>query len=178
MLSLRPWRSTDGPACDAVFFRAVREGAAGFYDAAQRAAWAPDPDEAGDGDADGDGDGDADGDADGGDRLAGQWCLVAERAGAVVGFMSLTPAGYLDMAFVLPEEMGRGTAGALHDALIDRARAAGLARLDTHASHLARRFLARRGWQVEAAETVDRRGQRLDRFRMSIDLAGARDGRA
>jgi len=159
-LALRPYRAADQAACAAVFHRAVREGAARFYDAAQREAWAP----AGSG---------ADHAAP--DRLLAQWCVVAERDGRVAGFMSLTPRGYLDMAFVLPEEMGRGTAAALHDALLARARAAGLARLTTHASHLARRFFARQGWRVDAAETVAMRGQRLDRFAMSRDLREGAD---
>jgi len=152
-LALRPYRATDRAACAAVFRRAVREGAARFYDAAQREAWAPDPAV-----------------PRGADKLLAQWCVVAERDGSVAGFMSLTPEGYLDMAFVLPEEMGRGTAAALHAALLARARAAGLMRLTTHASHLARRFFARQGWQLDKAETVTLRGQRLDRFAMSRDL--------
>ena len=40
-LSLRPYRPEDRAAAVHIFFRAVREGAAAFYDEAQRAAWAP-----------------------------------------------------------------------------------------------------------------------------------------
>lgn len=152
-LTLRPYTAADRAACHAVFRRAVHEGAAGAYDAAQRAAWAPDAA------------------PEGPDRLLDQWCLVAERGGAIVGFLSMTPAGHLDMAFVLPEEMGRGTAAALLDALVARARAAGLGRLTCHASHLARPFLARRGWRVLASERVARNGQHLDRFAMARDLS-------
>jgi len=153
-LTLRPYDTADRAACHGVFRRAVHEGAADAYDAAQRAAWAPDTDPQGP------------------DRLLDQWCLVAERAGRIAGFLSMTPAGHLDMAFVLPEEMGRGTAAALYDALEARARAAGLPRLTADASHLARPFLERRHWRVEAAESVERNGQYLDRFVMSRDLAG------
>lgn len=160
MVTLRPYRAADRAACAAVFFRAVREGAAGAYDAAQREAWAPD------------------GPEEGADRLLDEWCLVAERGGRVAGFMAMTPEGYLDMAFVLPEEMGRGTAGLLYDALLAKARAAGLSRLTVHASHLARPFLERRGWQVEAAERVARNGQSLDRFAMSLALGAPEHARA
>lgn len=160
MVTLRPYRAEDRAACAAVFFRAVREGAAGAYDAAQRAAWAPE------------------GPVAGLDRLRDQWCLVAERDGAVAGFMAMTPAGYLDMTYVLPEEMGRGTAGLLYDALLAKARAAGLARLTVHASHLARPFLERRGWRVEAPERVERNGQTLERFAMSLALGPGTDARA
>lgn len=160
MLSLRPYRAEDRAACAAVFFRAVREGAAAFYDEAQRAAWAPG------------------GPAPGLDRLKDQWCLVAERDGAVVGFMAMTPAGYLDMTYVLPEEMGRGTAGMLYDALLARARATGLSHLTVHASHLARPFLERRGWRVDAPEEVTRNGAVLARFAMSLALPAPTDARA
>ena len=160
MVTLRPYRPEDRAACAAIFFRAVREGAAGHYDAAQRAAWAPAGAETG------------------ADRLAHQWCLVAERDGTPAGFLSMTPEGHLDMAFVLPEEMGRGTAAALYDALLARARGAGLQRLTVHASHLARPFLERRGWQAETAETVALRGQRLERFVMSLGLEAPADARA
>ena len=160
MLTLRPYRAEDRAACAAVFFRAVREGAARAYDAAQREAWAPD------------------GPEEGPDRLLDQWCLVAERDGRVAGFMAITPEGYLDMAFVLPEEMRRGTAGRLYDALLAQARAAGLSRLTVHASHLARPFLERRGWLVDAPERVTRNGQHLDRFAMSLKLEAPADARA
>ena len=150
MLALRAYHEADRTACWHVFFRAVHEGAAGFYTPEQRQAWAPRQTV-----------------PDGPDKLLTQHCIVAERAGRIVGFMSLTDAGYLDMAFVLPEEMGKGTAAALHDAVITHATDTGLAaRVTTHASHLFRRFLLRQGWQVVAAETVERDGERLDRFVM------------
>jgi len=155
-LSVRRYRPEDRAACALVFYRAVREGAAEFYDAAQRAAWAPSPVP----------------DPEKPDKLAGQWCHVAERAGAVVGFMSMAQDGYLDMAFVLPEEMGRGTARALHDAVLADARAAGLTRLTVRASHLARRFFGRHGWREDARVDFAADGQVYDVFRMSRSLEG------
>jgi enamine deaminase RidA (YjgF/YER057c/UK114 family)/GNAT superfamily N-acetyltransferase len=151
---VRPYGPDDRAACAGVFFRAVRESAAGAYTDAQRAAWAPgpEPDWLQD------------------DRLLPQWCVVAERDGHIAGFMSMYPYGYLDMAFVLPEEMGRGTAGLLYDALLGRARAAGLPRLTVHASVCARAFLARRGWQVDSTEEVERHGQHFVRSCMSLTI--------
>ena len=90
-LSLRPYRPEDRAAAVYIFFRAVREGAAAFYDEAQRAAWAPSSEP----------------DWTRADKLLDQWCWIAEREGRPVGFMSLDRTGYLDMAFVLPEEMGK-----------------------------------------------------------------------
>ncbi|MFN3435751.1 MAG: hypothetical protein ACK4ZY_15300, partial [Sphingomonas sp.] len=65
MIRLRAYAPGDRAAVKRVFFRAVREGAAGHYTAAQRAAWAPDPSV----------------DPAQPDRLAGQFCLVSESEG-------------------------------------------------------------------------------------------------
>lgn len=152
-MKIRPYRAQDRAACYGVFYHAVRTGTAAHYTAAQRAAWAPGiqpPDTP--------------------DKLLAQWCVVAEEATGLTGFMSMTPAGYLDMAFVLPRVMGSGVAGALYDALM--LQAAHLPRLTTHASHLARPFFARRGWQVEAVEQHPAHGQTYERFAMALTLAG------
>ena len=153
--AVRPYRTGDRAACALVFYRAVREGTAAFYNQAQREAWAPSPEP----------------DWSEPCKLERQWCWVAERGGRIVGFMSLEPSGYLDMAFVLPEEMGRGTAVALYAALLAKARDAGLERMTVIASHLARRFFARRGWRVDRAEDLLADGQVYEVFHMSLDPA-------
>lgn len=162
ILSVRAYRPEDRAACALVFDRAVREGAASVYDQAQREAWAPSPEP----------------DLGTPDKLLAQWCWVAERDGAVAGFMSLEPSGYLDMAFVLPEEMGKGTAKALYAALIAKACDERLPRLTVTASHLARRFFARQCWALDRKEDLAADGQIYDVFRMSLDLAqtGTRNG--
>ncbi|MEP2506085.1 MAG: GNAT family N-acetyltransferase [Paracoccaceae bacterium] len=137
-----------------MFYHAVRSGAADFYSQAQRAAWAPSdaPDQLQP------------------DKLLDQWCWVAEMENGITGFMSLTPRGYLDMAFVMPEAKGSGVADALYAALITQATASGLGTLTVHASHLARRFLAKHGWQEDYAENHTLNGQVIERFHMSLDL--------
>ena len=159
MITVRPFRAPDTAAREAVFFRAVREGAAGFYDEAQRRDWAPDDDGAEGEDL--------------GTKLLAQSAWVSEEDGAVTGFMSLMPGGHLDMAFVLPEVMGKGHAAALYEALLAHARRAGLPRLTVHASEYSRRFLQRRGWVLERVEVLVRPGDvRYDRNHMSIALTG------
>jgi putative acetyltransferase len=159
VITIRPYRPEDCAACDAVFYRAVREGAAGFYDLAQRMDWAPD-----------------DEDDDREDKLLTQACWVSEEAGRITGFMSLMPDGHLDMAFVLPEVMGKGHAAALYDVLVAHARKAGLARLTVDASEYSRRFLTRRGWVLDRVEVLNcDSGVQFDRNHMSLVLqAGPR----
>ncbi len=161
-LRIRPYRPDDRAACALVFYRAVREGSAAFYDQAQRDAWAPSPEP----------------DYSEPSKLERQWCWVAERGDKVVGFMSIEPSGYLDMAFVLPGEMGKGTAAALYEVLLSKARDQRLPRLTVIASPLARRFFARQGWQVDRPEDLAADGQVYEVFHMSLDMAagGVRHG--
>ena len=46
----------------------------------------------------------------------------------------------------------------------------GLQTLTVHASHLARRFFVKQGWQVEYAEDHPANGQVFERFYMALDL--------
>jgi len=138
-----------------IFYRSVHEGAAAAYTPAERRAWAPEQPSP----------------AAWAARLQGLQVWVAARAGRPVGFMALTEAGYLDLAFVLPDERGQGTAALLYQALETAARRQGLVRLTSEASHLARPFLTRRGWHEIRRQTVRRNGVDLTNFQMEKRLA-------
>jgi putative acetyltransferase len=153
-VQIRCYDHGDASTLFEIFVEAVREGTAAHYTPAQRHAWAPEttmppgwP-----------------------DKLAGLDTRVAVAGGEIAGFMAATQKGYVDLAFVRPLWMGRGVAQALHDCLVERARGRGLTRLSTHASHPARSFFARNGWRVEATEIIDRNGEALTRFAMSLEL--------
>ena len=154
-LTIRPYSAADRAACHTVYFNAVHIGAADSYTPAQRAAWAPNPHP----------------DQTKTDRLLNQFTLVAEIKNQIVGFMSLDHTGYLDMGFVLPDHMGQGVAPALHTAILDIACHHQMHRLTVNASHLARRFLAKHGWQLGAAEHYAINDQHLERFAMTLNLA-------
>ncbi len=151
---IRPYRPDDCTACRAVFVDSVRDGAAKHYTPEQRAVWAPlgPPTPAFC------------------EKLDAQQVYVATHNGEIIGFMSLTSAGYLDLAFVLPRWMGRSVAQTLYERLAQWAHIRGLRYLSTHASHFARPFFARNGWTVDHPETVTKDGQFFERFAMSIDL--------
>lgn len=153
--TIRPYAAQDCAVCWQVFFDAVQTGAQDHYSQTQRDAWcasAPEPT------------------PENCARLAEATTFVAQADAAIIGFMSVDPDGHLDMAFVAPDYMGRGVAAALHDSLLRSARAQGLPRLTTEASHLARSFFARNGWRVVEPETVMRAGVPLERFRMDLKL--------
>ncbi len=152
---IRRGRPGDGAAAFAVFHQAVHVGAASFYSEEERDAWAPRDDMPHGWE----------------DMLLSGTCLVAEDGrGRITGFMTLADDGHLDLAYVLPEVMGKGVANALYAGLERRARQAGLVILTTGASHLARRFLTGRGWRVIARQSVIRNGVALTNFRMEKAL--------
>lgn len=151
---VRPFEDEDAEATARIYVDAVRIGAQDHYDEAQRRAWAssvPDtlPWRA---------------------RLKSQASFVAERDGAVVGFMTLKPDGCIDLAFVAPDAMGSGVAKRLYERILAEAAASGLRRLHTEASHLARPFFQRQGWSVVKRQTVERDGVALTNFVMATDL--------
>jgi len=153
-VTVRRFEDRDAEATARIYFDAVRIGAQDYYDEAQRQAWAasvPDtpPWRA---------------------RLRSQASFVAERDGAIVGFMTLKPDGCIDLAFVAPEAMGTGVARQLYERLLAEAVAMGLRRLHTEASHLARPFFERQGWSVVKQQTVERDGVALTNFVMEKDL--------
>lgn len=150
--TIRPYRPEDRAACALIFYRAIMEGTAAHLTEGERLAWAvsPEPDWSKP------------------DKLLAQWCWVAEAGGRATGFMSLCPDGLLDMAFVLPEAMGRGTAGALYDTLLAKARAKGLPRLTVLASVFSRGFLLKRGWRIDAEGLEEIDGFSYHLSRMSL----------
>lgn len=140
-LTVRSYAKGDAIPLGRIFHRAVHEGAAVRYSPQECAAWSPHPPASRSWEA----------------RLAEAETVVAERGDVAVGFMSLDLGrGYLDLAFVAPEVMGTGVAGLLYAVLEGRARAAGLERIETEASHLAEPFFLRQGWQVVRRQIVER----------------------
>ncbi|MEM6275667.1 MAG: GNAT family N-acetyltransferase [Pseudomonadota bacterium] len=151
---IRHFRPEDAAACADVFYRAVHEGAAERYDAAQRNAWLPKIPEI----------------AALRERLSGQTCFVADD-GDIRGFMCLTTDGYLDLAYVDPTRRGSGLTEQLYAAILNGARLARHDKLTTHASLYAQPFFARQGWRTLAPEKVERNGVLIPRFRMDLPLS-------
>lgn len=157
-LLVRSFIPGEAHALGQVFHRAVHEGASLRYTPEECAAWSPEPPRGRMWE----------------DRLAEAETVVAETGAGPVGFMSLDMGrAYLDLAFVLPEAMGRGVAAALYAVLEGRARAAGLKRLTTEASLLAEPFFARQGWGLVQRQRVERHGVLLRNALMEKALARA-----
>lgn len=154
-VAIRTFEYADATALGQVMFDAVRVGTANFYDAAQRAAWMPEP------------------------RSGAAWLArlqapktwVAEDALGIAGFITLATDGHIDLAYVRPDRMGAGVAQALYDVLEKEARACDCVRLYSEASHLAQRFFERQGWQLVATQNVESNGVTMQNHRMEKRLA-------
>lgn len=153
-LSIRQFQDRDAPAAANLFFEAVQKGAKAAYTQKQRNAWAPSiPDV-----------------NTWRDRMAAQYSVVAYQADELLGFMTLTEEGVIDLAFVLPQAMGSGVAGKLYDEIMKEAIARKLPTLQTRASHIARRFFEKRDWIVVQQKTAVRADVELINFLMELNL--------
>lgn len=145
----------DFGALGEVFHAAVRDGAA-QYSEAQRAAWSPAPRTGEDWAA----------------HLEGQAVWLAEDAGAALGFLTLRPDGYIDLAYIRAEAQGRGLFRRLYSQAEAEARRLALPRLWTDASLHAKGPFEGVGFTVIQPETVERGGETFLRFRMEKTLNG------
>lgn len=142
---IRSLQADDIDASRHLFFRAVHQGAASHYTAEQLNAWAPQPPDRNIWEA----------------RLQNQSCFMAVQDGVLIGFMTLTESGYLDLAFVEPRMIGRGIAHQIYGALEVFAASRNLMQLTTDASLVAAPFFTRQGWEVLKYQTVERNGVTL-----------------
>jgi putative acetyltransferase len=144
---LRRMRPDEADALAAIFFDAVRVGAAAFYDERQRAAWAPTPPEP----------------AAWATRLAAATvCVAVDDDDAAIGFITVDDDGYVDLAFVAPAAAGRGVGTVMTRWVESWARARGLSRLHTQASLGAQPMFRACGWTVLKTQQVKRDGVTLE----------------
>ena len=145
---------TEADLLGGIFFDAVREGAAEFYDLEQRRAWASKQPSG----------------SNWASRLAGQKTVVARKAGLPVGFMTLDGDGYIDLAFVAPGHQRQGIGRALYARIESAARDANIERLHSKASYLVRGLFEQQGWEVVRKQRVERSGVTLTNFLMEKRL--------
>jgi len=154
-VQIRQADPADFIALGGVFHAGVRYSA-GEYTTAQRAAWFPSPRPGPNWAA----------------RLAAQSVWLAEAGGEPLGFITLMPAGCIDLAYILAEVQGQGLFRRLYAELEGEARALGMFRLWTDASLHAKGPFEAVGFTVTRAETVERGGEQLAHSRMEKTLDG------
>lgn len=153
---IRSYTDSDAEALAQIYLRAVRQTGPRDYMPAQVAAWASlAPDAARIRMLNGD----------------GRETFVAEAAsGTLLGFTDLESDGHVNFLYVAPEAVGHGVAAALTDALEERARTRGMARLHVEASEAARRLYLKRGWSELARRDFEIAGTAIHNYAMDLRL--------
>jgi len=152
-ITLRRAGPADHDVLGTVMYDAVHNGPS-RYSEAQRRAWVPEPRRGPDWDA----------------RLGGQIIMLAEHEGEIAGFMSLAPPDYVDFAYIRPAWQGSGLFRQLYTEIEGIARQNGQTRLTVHASLMAQPAFSAVGFAITTPETVEVRGEKLDRFAMEKRL--------
>lgn len=154
---LRPLQAADAQDLIAIYGDAVLQQGAGRYSAEQLRTWA--------------------GHAAEGGAIARALelghGLASLEGGDIAAFGVLEPLDRLSLLYCRSQSSRRGHASAILRALEQHAQAQGVQQLRTEASQLSRPLLLRRGWQVEAEETVRFAGVWFRRWRMIKPLQSA-----
>ena len=82
----------------------------------------------------------------------------------------MSPTGYIDMLFCLPEATRCGVAAKLYSKIEESAAALGLTELTAHASLFAQSFFAKHDWVTVEIESIVRNDVAIQRAVMSKPL--------
>jgi putative acetyltransferase len=159
MVTLRPYRSDDGPELLALFRDTIRRVNCRDYSPTQIAAWASDDIDP----------------ARWSERFAGRFVSVAEAAGRPVGFGELEADGHIDRFYVSADHQGRGIGGRLMAAIVAEARRLGIGRLYSEVSITARPFFEGQGFVVLAPQVVTCREVEFVNYRMEQSISSGDD---
>ncbi len=157
MLPIRPLRPDDCQEVIAVYEDAVISQAGNLYSPEQIRAWAQHA---------------RDNDPLLSSLLRGHGLVscAAHDDTIIEAFALLDPEDRLSLLYCRGRSGRQGRAASLVEALENHARSGGVRRLRTEASQLSRPLLERRGWRVDAEETVTLGGVPFLRWRMGKDL--------
>ncbi len=154
-MNIRPYDESDLAAVAALFTLSIHRLAVGYYDAQQRAAWAPQPPDL----------------QEWRRRMSGLKTLVAETDGELGGFIAYEMNGHIDLLYTSPTHPRQGVATSLYRQVETEMRVAGVEVLTTEASLVARPFFDRQGFDVVEEQNVSRRGIWFRRYAMRKSLA-------
>lgn len=150
-MKIRPYRNSDFNAIVICFNRSVRQLGARYYTPEQIAAWAPELTDL----------------QAWSHRLANGGVFVAETGADLTGFVRVEENGLVDLLYVDPAYVRRGIGRELLQTACVWAARRGAGRLWAEVSLAARPLFEMMGFQVEAEQTVERRGVLFKNFRMA-----------
>jgi putative acetyltransferase len=149
-VDIRPYTAEDLAALVAVFTSSVHELAARYYTPQQIDTWAPRPSQL----------------APWRERLRSLETVVATDAAILIGFISYTSAGHIDLLYTSPSYARRGVASSLYSSVERTLTSAGVRELLTEASLVARPFFERFGFVVSQEQNVLVGGYSFRRYAM------------
>jgi len=103
-------------------------------------------------------------------RLSGNFTIVAEHDGTIVGFASLAYKGYYDLLYVHKDYQRQGVATALTNIIENEAVLYGIRELTADVSITAKPFFEKKGYEVIRKQSVERKGQLLTNYTMRKEL--------
>ena len=159
-MDIRTYNDSDLEEVVRLFTASVHDLTAEHYDAAQRAAWAPQPPQEGEWR----------------ERLGALQTLIAEKNGKPMGFIAYDAAGYIDLLYTSPQHTRRGVASSLYRRTERALISAGVHEVSTKASSVARPFFERHGFDVIEQERVFVRGAWFQRYAMRKVVTSAQQG--
>ena len=119
LIRIRTIRNDAAPIMAKIFFDAVHHGTQNYYTHEQR-------------------------------RARGGYALIPEcwrhRVNSMIGFMTMNPEGFIDLAFVSPSALGKGVGWKLYKVVEEKILNLGALVLSTEASMAARLFFERQGY--------------------------------
>jgi len=151
-IKIRDYRADDSNEITDLFHGSVHSLQAENYSAKELEAWAPTPPDY----------------SHWRERLAVKLPFVAERDGMIVGFIELEEDGHIDCFYVHKDFQRQGLGRALYVHLLKNADARRIRDLYVEASAIARPFFERKGFRFERINRLERRGQILTSFSMSL----------
>ncbi len=147
---IREYRSEDAPLLWQLFFHTVRRVNLGDYSAAQVEAWASETIAPGDWQA-----------------LLDHNCpFIVEQSGQILGYADLQPDGLIDHFFCHWQAQGQGVGALLMERIFQQAGLYALSAVHAHVSLTAEPFFKRFGFEVVERESVQVRGESLQRCLM------------
>lgn len=94
---------------------------------------------------------------------------LACRSGKIVGFIELEDDGHIDRFYTHKDFQRQGVGHALYDHLVVQADVRGIHGFYVEASPFARPFFEREGFQLKKENRIERAGQILTNFSMSLE---------
>lgn len=151
-MKIRNYRAQDSDEITDLFHGAVHSLIDENYTAEELEAWAPTPPDY----------------SHWRERLAVKKPYVAERDGMILGFIELEADGHIDCFYTHKDFQRQGVGRRLYNHLASEADARGVQDFHVEASEIARPFFEREGFVLEKVNRVERRGQVLTNFTMSL----------